>query len=848
MFRQYAEHKIRHKDAVLFFRMGDFYEMFRSDAVEVSRLLNLTLTQRQGIPMCGIPYHAAGNYIARLLKLGKKVAICEKVEPPRDGKGIARREVVEVVTPGTVVDDAYLDERSNNYLAALAGDGDSPGFAYIDLSTGEFRATILEVDAPQDSLRRQMARTSPREMIVQESLLESDPFAFLADEDIVLDRLPDWNFDPERAAQRLNRQFGTFNLKAFGLEEGDVRTLVAGTVLEYIEENCKSLLPHIRSLECYGHTDSVELDESTIRNLELVRNIQDGGKMYTLLDTLDHTRTSAGTRLLKRRLLEPFPRAETAEAFQDRVESLYRDQSRLSEVRAVLSGVQDLERLAARTSMERAHAKDLLAVRNSLNHAMELRGIVGDDLWDSTGSELESLFDRNARLSDLLTRSLLEDPSILLTEGCLIREGWDAEIDRMRRIRDDGRSLLDHYIAEEKAATGITSLKLKYNRILGYFIEITKNQAGNAPERYRRRQSLTQVERFSTLRLEELESEISSVGERLVERERELFITIRGRVKEEVSDLLEVARLLSDIDLVQSFAHAATEYGYVRPQMTDEPLTQISGGRHPVVERHLPQGNFVSNDLELDAKSISFALVTGPNMAGKSTVLRQVALITLMAQAGSFVPADSALIGTADRIFCRVGASDNLARGESTFLVEMNETANILRNATPRSLVIMDEVGRGTGTADGLAIARAVCEHLLENQSPRTLFATHYRELTEIIHQRLKNLSMSVTETDGTIVFPKTLLEGPAEASYGIHVAALAGLPEVVVRRARLLLESVPHSSAPAPPRQPVRTTAPETLFDPRDIVLDSLEDLDVDSITPLEAIQLLNRWKEELK
>lgn len=850
MFRQYTEHKNKHKDAVLFFRMGDFYEMFKTDAIEVSRLLNLTLTQRQGIPMCGIPYHAAGNYIGRLLKLGKKIAICEQIELPPDGKGLAKREVVEVVTPGTVVDDSYLEDRTNNYLAAIAGDIKTPAYAYIDLSTGEFRATVLSEGIPRDSLRRELARTTPRELIVQESLLESDEFSFLADDGPVLDRMPDWTFELTSSRDRLIRQFGTVNLKAFGLEEDDPRIPVAGALLDFLDDKHKGLLPHIRAIHVYDENDSVGLDESTIRNLELVRNLQDGGTAFTLLDTLDHTRTSPGARNLRRRLLQPFPDVARASGYHDRVEKLYHDQAVLAALREILSGILDLERLAARTAMDRAHAKDLLAVRNSLNKASDVRNLLDDSILDDGSGGLDELFQPLETLAGFLNRSLMEDPSILLTEGRLIREGWDDEIDRMRHIRDEGKNLLNEYVTEEKAATGISSLKLKYNRILGYFLEVTKNQSEKVPERFRRRQSLTQAERFSTNKLEELETEITSVGERIVDREREIFLGIRLEVKNHVPQLLRLAGIISEIDVIQSFAHASTEYGYVRPEMSDDSLTDITGGRHPVVERHLPHGAFVPNSVRLSGDGISFALVTGPNMAGKSTVLRQVALITLMAQAGSFVPADSAVIGIADKIYCRVGASDNLARGESTFLVEMNETANILRNASPQSLVIMDEVGRGTGTADGLAIARAVCEYLLGNNAPRTLFATHYRELTRIDHPRLINLSMAVREEGDQVIFPKTLIIGPAEASYGIHVGALAGLPDVVVERAKELLEAqngnIENASEAVPKRSERKKPAP-LLFDPRELILDSLQDLDLDNLTPMESLRLLADWQDEL-
>ena len=848
MFRQYTEHKEKHKDAVLFFRMGDFYEMFKKDAVEVSRLLNLTLTQRQGIPMCGIPYHAAGNYIGRLLKLGKKIAICEQIELPLNGKGLAKREVIEVVTPGTVVDDSYLDDRKNNYLAAVSGDENHLYYAYIDLSTGEFQVTALS--AGRESLRRELARTTPSELIVQESLLETEELSFLNEDGVILNRMPDWNFDIGSSRDRLQRQFGTLNLKAFGLDAKDPRITVAGAVLEYLEDQHRGLLPHIKSIRIYGEDDFVGLDESTIRNLEIVRNLQDGGSSFTLLQTLDHTKTAPGARQLRKRLLQPFPDLSSCRSYHLRVEMLYHDQLMLASLREVLSGILDLERLASRTAMDRAHAKDLQAVRTSLEKSVAVRELLNDALLSDSEGNLDDLFIPRTELAEMLGNALMEEPSILLTEGRLIKAGWDEELDRMRHVRDDGKTLLNDYVAEEKAATGINSLKLKYNRILGYFLEVTKNQSEKVPERFRRRQSLTQAERFSTNRLEELESEITSVGERIIDREREMFLGIREEVKKHVPALLRLASIISEIDVIQSYAHAATEYGYVKPEMSEDNVTRIAGGRHPVVERHMPQGYFVPNSITLSGSGVSFALVTGPNMAGKSTVLRQVALITLMAQSGSFVPADSAHIGIADRIFCRVGASDNLARGESTFLVEMMETANILRNATPASLVIMDEVGRGTGTADGLAIARAVCEYLLEHVRPRTLFATHYRELTSLVHPGLVNLSMAVREEGDKVIFPKKLIEGPSEASYGIHVGGLAGLPDVVLRRAEELLESrndIGIRDSAVSPRENIKIV-PALLFDPGELILDSLQELDLNKITPMEALNLLDRWQEELK
>jgi len=845
MFRQYDRQKEKYEDSVLFFRMGDFYEMFRTDAIEVSRLLNLTLTQRQGIPMCGIPYHAADNYIARLLEYGKKIAICEQVEMPK-GKGLARREVVEVVTPGTIVSDSYLDNRTNNYLAALVGDSRNTSFAYVDLSTGEFRATVFERSEEKELLRRELARINPREMIVQEGLLES--YAFLGDLDIVLDRQPDWIFDLRQSRERLLKQFQTVNLKAFGINDEEPSILAAGAILNYLYDKHKGVLPHIRSIEIFGENSTVGLDEPTIRNLEIVRNLHDGGDSFTLLETLDHTKTSLGARKLRRRILQPFPELKTITLYHDRVEKLYRSQSTLSRLRELLSGILDLERLSARIAMDRAHAKDLIAVRDSLSRAFKIRDILDDFLLDDDQGNLEILFNSLFTLTAMLRSSLMNEPSILLTEGRLIKDGWDNELDEMRRKSDGGERMLEDYAAEEKAASGISSIKLKYNRIIGYFFEVSKGQSNKVPERFKRRQSLAQCERFTTEKLVEFETEINSVKESLIEYEQELFLAIREDTKKHISELLRLANIISDIDVVQAYAHAATEYGYVRPQMIEGARIKIENGRHPIVEYHIPHGSFVPNSIFVDSEGISFALITGPNMAGKSTILRQVALITLMAHAGSFVPADSALIGLVDRIYCRVGATDNLARGESTFLVEMNETANILRSATNQSLVIMDEVGRGTGTADGRAIAKAVCEYLLTRITPRTLFATHYRELTEIEHPNLMNLSMAVHEKDGSLIFPKTLVPGPAEASYGIYVGSMAGLPKSVVERAqKLLLSQEAEGNASGLSTKTTPRAVQASLFDSREMILDRLRNLDLDNLTPLESLEILAKWQKEL-
>jgi DNA mismatch repair protein MutS len=880
MMEQYRRIKREHRDDVLFFRLGDFYEMFAEDAMEISALLNLTLTSRNGLPMCGIPYHAARSYIARLLRLGKKVAICEQISLPGPGKGIADRRVVEVITPGTTVDEDYLEVGNSNYLAALAVSRDIVSFAYIEPSTGDFRATSFAMERAPDRLRKELERIEPREIIVQESLIEERPefAAAIAERSgLVVNRWSDWLFDAERSVERLARQFQTANLHGFGLDSSASEVLSAGALLAYLDDTAKSLLPHVRGLKIYGDDDYVGIDESSQRNLELVRNLRDGDDRFTLLEVLNETKTSMGLRLLKRRILHPLRDAEAITRRLDVVEALYRSQSRLQALREALGKSLDLERLCSRVAMDRAHGKDLVGIRASLAAFEKIEAIAIEAglstqapvSGDPTGSSDESekiapeAAERLAALRDLLERGIADDPSILLTEGNLIKEGYDSQLDTLKTLKNDGRKLLEEYLEEERRATGISSLKIRYNRLIGYFFEVTKSNLSSVPPRFIRRQGVVGGERYTTDRLAELESEINGASERVVELERKLFLEIRDKAKVAVPDLLVAAHRIAGLDVSQSLARAATVRGWNRPEVDDIPRLRIIEGRHPVVEAHLPSGEFVPNDLDLDTSAIAFALVTGPNMAGKSTYLRQTALITLMAQIGSFVSAREAQIGVVDRVFCRVGAADNLARGESTFLVEMNETANILRSATDRSLVIMDEVGRGTGTDDGLAIAWAVSEELLDGVGCRTLFATHYHELSRLVHPRLANRSMEVLERDGEIVFLKKLREGAAAESYGLHVARLAGLSEHVLDRAETVLEHIKASGSSLPaevglPTPPDRSDRAQgdgvrrgALSSPHaralEGIVETLAALDIDRTTPLEALALVHGWKRLL-
>ena len=863
MMRQYRSIKSRHPDSILFFRLGDFYEMFEQDAVEASRLLDLTLTQRGGVPMCGVPFHAVQGYIGRLLKAGRKIAICEQLELSRTG--IARREVIEVVTPGTVTDENLLEKTANNYLVCVCRVGEAVAMACIDLSTGYFAATHFAASAREERLRGEFLSLAPREILVQESLLVEDEAlkSLLAErEELVVNRLPDWSFDPHSNRQVLERQFRVANLKGFGLQELSPEIPAAGVLLSYLAETARGLLSHVRSLSLYSESSFLGLDESTLRNLEIVQNLNDRSRRYTLLELLDQTRTAAGSRKLKRWLLRPLKDVRGIGQRQVLVELFYRDQALLARLRAELVKVLDLERLASRVALEKANAKDLLAVKSTLLGMLGAAGLLAGR--PELEARLAVLREREADingLADLLQRAIQEEPSILFTEGNLIKPGFDPEVDRYRDMKENARRVLKGYLEEERARTGIANLKLKYNRIIGYFLEVTRSQAGLVPEHFIRRQTLVGGERYSTARLGDLESEINNASELLVELERERFLEVRRAVQGEVGLLLDLADLFSDLDVLQAFAFAATVHGYVRPEVTEDRQLAIEDGRHPVVEASLAGGAFVPNSLRLQRDGTSFILLTGPNMAGKSTYLRQCALIVLMAQVGSFVPASSARIGAMDHIFCRVGATDNLARGESTFLVEMSETAHILRSATEDSLVIMDEVGRGTGTNDGLAIAWAVSEHMLEKVRAFTLFATHYHQLTALRHPALANFSMAVLEREGQIIFLKQVRPGPTDNSYGIHAAELAGVPQEVIRRAGGLLASL--GSRPAetpvlgePPSPQIAAFAPPAagyarqaeLFEPLDGIRSELLGLDVARTTPLDALTLLARWQQELR
>ena len=840
--------------------MGDFYEMFEEDAKEVSRILNLTLTKRHGIPMCGIPYHASHVYIGRLLKAGKKIAVCEQISLPQNGRGIAERAVVEVITPGTVMEEDFLEKGKNNYLVSIGLSKKSLSIAYIDLSTAEFFLSSWSFDDSIAALKKELLRLSPKEIIVQESMLEEGAYGKIFNDlsDIVINRYPDWSFDQKTSVVLLKKQLGVTNLKGFGLDEDDPALYSCGILLEYIEDTAKSVLPHIKSVKLYSESAYLGLDESSLKNLEILFNIQTGTGKYTLMEIMDNTKTAMGTRKLRSRLLHPLREPDEIEERLNKIEYLYRNQIHLNIITDVLKSIMDLERLSSKLAMEKAHAKDFISVKNTLEGIRFLEDEMKnwsalDVLWPDKQERSCLLYE----IEVLLENSIADDPSILLTEGNLIKEGWNQELDELRRLKNNSQAVLSEYLETEKINSGIQNLKIRYNKIIGYFIEVTKSNLDLVPDHYIRRQSLVGSERFTTDRLIELETNLNSAKEKSIDLEKQLFLNLRIDLKSKVTHLLSVSDDVAVLDCYSSLATSATRFGWVRPQVNKSKKLRIINGRHPVVEAHLPQGDFVPNTLETDADENAFTMITGPNMAGKSTYLRQNALIVLMAQIGSFVPADEAEIGVVDRIFCRVGASDNLARGESTFLVEMNETAYILRTATDRSLVIMDEVGRGTSTNDGLSIAWAVSEYLIKDIKARTLFATHYHELTTLEFKSVQNLSLEVLEKQGEIIFLKKIKVGAAGNSYGIHVAGLAGLPESVVNRARFLVKKLSEdekfhqnssiSGAGFSKFIKEGASSQDSLFSYSELLEKEILSMVLDETTPIQALNCLFRWQKEI-
>jgi DNA mismatch repair protein MutS len=792
MMRQYHKIKMDNPDLLLFFRCGDFYEMFFEDAITGSRELEITLTSRNNdrsgnpIPMCGIPYHAAETYLTKLLKKGLKVAICEQVEDPRQAKGIVRREVTRILTPGTTIEKGLLDSKENNYLGCLAEQDGTVAAAFLDVSTGDFFAVEFSGDKAWTKIEQELYQFQPREILLAEKSLDKlEPvLKKLLGPLAVYTPVPDWVFHPDYSRRLLLQQFRVSNLDGFGIEEKKYLIPISGALLHYVKHTQKTELSHINGLQLLDQSTYLKMDESTVNNLELIKGI-DGNRRWTLFAMLDETCTGMGARLLRHWVLRPSMNTLEINTRLDAVEELTGSVIGSSALAKDLDKILDIERLLSRVTLETANPRDLLAMRDSF----KVLPVLEETLNRFSSALLRPEMDLLKDATRLLEESIDDDAPISINEGRIIRKGYHAELDELRHISHSGKSFIAELEQKEREATGISSLKIKYNRVFGYFIEVTKTKLDSVPDHYMRKQTLVNAERYITPELKEYEDKVLGAEEKISEIEKTLFLDIRSRVAEESTRIQSTARIIALLDVLHSFSHVSRNYHYCRPELDESRRLKIVNGRHPVLEL---QGDetFIANSLDIDTDGDHMVILTGPNMGGKSTYLRQNALIVIMAQIGCFVPAEEASIGIIDQIFTRVGASDNLARGRSTFMVEMTETARILNTATERSLILLDEVGRGTATFDGLSIAWSVAEYLI-NRKPRTLFATHYQELTRLekLYDGVRNYCVTVKESGGDIVFFHKVLSGIASKSYGIEVARLAGVPSPVILRAREILK-----------------------------------------------------------
>jgi len=907
LMQQYQAIKTRYPHALLLFRLGDFYELFYEDAILASRELQITLTSRnrekgQPIPMCGVPYHAADGYVARLIRAGFKIAICDQMEQPGPGKKIVRREVVRVITPGTATDGAVLDARENNFLAAVAKhpSGSPVGLAFVDLSTGEFQATEFSGPRADEDLRDELQLLHPRETLLPrpQQLFDTAKNSLLEGTGGVESRLEDWIFQYDYASRILREQFGVAELTGFGLDDHHQSLAAAGAIIHYLRENAArsadsgerssiatqasfsaaaaapardasawiDALGHLDRVRYYEQHDALVLDPVSVRNLELINPIftEEAGRggPATLIAALDVTVTGMGARLLRSWVLRPMLDRDAIEARLNAVAHLVQQTVVRGEIRKELRGILDLERLTSRITLGLATPRELVALRRSLSQLPILKNFLtappkgGSELLRNLHDQIDELTDVRERLD----RAIADEPPALATDPGIIRSGYHGELDELRNLSQHSKQIIASMEERERKRTGINSLKIRYNQVFGYYIEISKPNLHLAPADYERKQTLVNAERFTSPELKEYERKILAADERILEIERQLFVEVRSSVAANAVRLRKTAAAVAQMDVLTAFAKLAADRGYTRPDFNSSGELLIIGGRHPVIEELLRQRGerFVPNDLYFEQDRQQLLLITGPNMGGKSTYLRQSALIVLMAQIGSFVPARQAKLPIIDRIFTRIGASDNLARGRSTFLVEMSEVASILNHATPSSLVLLDEVGRGTATFDGLSIAWAVVEHLQKHTRARTLFATHYHELTELadLLPTVKNVHVSVKETPNEIIFLRHVEPGSADKSYGIEVARLAGLPRSVIERAREVLKKHEQSehqlseklSPGAAEAAANGNGAQAVLFTPLDrAVLDKLRTADLDHLAPLDALNLLAELKKQI-
>lgn len=862
--QQYHRMKAEHPDALLFFRMGDFYELFFEDAEVASKALEIALTSRskdrdgQPVPMCGVPHHAAAAYVARLVRQGFRVALCEQVEDPRSAKGVVKREVVRVITPGTQLDASALDAAETSYVMALDPGPSSLGVAWLEPTTGEFLAAEWDGPGRFDRLRDEIGATRPREILARgEAELPtwlSDP----AQPEAAIPRAPaeERSFDPDRARRELLAHFGVATLEAFGCEGLPRAAAAAGAVLRYVRETQKRDLAHVTSLLTRGARDTLVLDALTRRNLELVESLADGGRRGTLLDVLDHTRTAMGARLLREWILRPLVELERIQDRLDAVEELAFRALDRGRLREALAPVQDLDRILGRVTLGTAGPRDLVALARSLSALPGAAEALAECVAPLVRGQVKDL-DPPLDLAEDVARTLVEDPPALARDGGFVRDGVDPELDELRSTSRGGRATIAAIEERERARTGIASLKVRFNRVFGYYIEVSKSNLGLVPPDYVRKQTIAGGERFVTPELKEYEDRVLRADELILDRETRLFEELRGRIAAAARRVQQTSRAAAVLDVLASLAEAATRFDYVKPRLGPGDELSFVEGRHPIMERVLSEP-FVANDLAMGDGAPRLYVLTGPNMGGKSTFLRQAALVVVMAQVGSFVPAREAKVGLVDRVFTRVGASDQILRGQSTFMVEMQETAHILRHATARSLVLLDEIGRGTATFDGLSIAWAVAEHIARSDAgPKTIFATHYHELVDLAADlpTVGNIHVSAREWRDTVVFLRKIEPGGSDRSFGIQVARLAGLPAPVVVRAQEILRNLESTEFDREGRprlahsdRPAEGARQLALFSgPDEAVLDELRRADPDQLTPMQALALLGELRKRL-
>ena len=874
MMQQYMETKKEYSDCILFYRLGDFYEMFFDDALTASRELEITLTGKncgleERAPMCGVPYHAVDSYLNRLVSKGYKVAICEQMEDPATAKGIVKREVVRIVTPGTNLDTQSLDETKNNYIMCIVYVADRYGVSIADVTTGEYMVTEIE---DSGKLFDEIYKFMPSELICNEAFYMSGmDFEDMRDRlGITIYALDAWYFDDSVCKRTLKDHFGVSSMEALGLGDYDCGIIGAGALLKYLEETQKTSLSHLTRLVGYTTGKYMLLDSSTRRNLELCETLREKQKKGSLLWVLDKTKTAMGARTLRKYIEQPLIDRAMIERRLGAVEELKNNAISREEIREYLSPVYDLERLVGKIAYKSANPRDLIAFQSSLAMLPHIKCIL-QDMRSPLLVEIRESLDTLEDLCSLVSDAICEEPPLAMKEGGIIREGYNEEVDRLRSAKTEGKNWLAKLEEEEREKTGIKNLRIRYNKVFGYYLEVTNSFKNLVPDYYTRKQTLANAERYIIPRLKELEDTILGAEDKLYALEYQLYCEIRDKIGAEIPRIQSTAKAVAQIDVFASLALVAERNNYVKPKLNDKGQIQIKDGRHPVVERMIPNDMFIANDTCLDDKKNRISIITGPNMAGKSTYMRQTALIVLMAQIGSFVPASSANIGIVDRIFTRVGASDDLASGQSTFMVEMTEVDNILRNATRHSLLILDEIGRGTSTFDGLSIAWAVVEHISNTRllGAKTLFATHYHELTELEGKidNVNNYCIAVKEKGDDIVFLRKIVKGGADKSYGIQVAKLAGVPDSVIERAKEIVEELlnvdittrirdiavgshGHEGKGKAKKYDEVDLAQMSLFDTvkDDDVLEELKNLDVSNLTPIEALNTLYQLQNKLK